>query len=241
VTAALADDPGLSLPGWLDKEMPCLAAPLLDARGDRIGLVALISRRRAAYTVEDRVFLRTVLGHAALAINNATMYESIEALSRIDALTGLHNRREFDRLLALEISRARESGERLSLIVADIDHFKQINDQFGHQQGDLTLQQVARVIQLVPKRVTDGAFRIGGEEFAILMVSTDKPRAIELSESLRRVTGRGKFLDGGRPVTLSLGVATFPDDALDASSLISAADKALYRAKSTGRNRVQAA
>ena len=242
VATVMAGDAGLLLPpSWLDREMPCMAAPLLDARGERIGIVALTSRRRAAYTVEDGAFLRTVIGHAALAIQNATMYQFIDTLSRVDALTGLNNRREFDRMLALEVMRATQAGQRLSLILVDIDHFKQINDRHGHQEGDRTLQQVARLIQLAPKRSTDAAFRTGGEEFAVLMGDTDKAGALAMSESIRTITERAQFLGANETVTISLGVATFPEDAHDTTSLVAAADRALYQAKSRGRNRVEAA
>ncbi|HEX3630433.1 MAG TPA: sensor domain-containing diguanylate cyclase [Candidatus Dormibacteraeota bacterium] len=242
VATVMAGDAGLLLPPtWLEREMPCMAAPLLDAHGQRIGIVALTSRLRPAYTVEDGAFLRTVIGHAAMAIQNATMYQFIDTLSRIDALTGLNNRREFDRILAQEITRGQQSGQPFSLIVIDIDHFKQINDKYGHQEGDRTLQQVARLIQVVPKRATDAAFRTGGEEFAILMGDTDKAGAVSLSETLRGVAERAEFLGPGQPVTLSLGVATFPEDAGESVGLMAAADRALYQAKRGGRNRVQAA
>lgn len=242
VATVMAGDAGLLLPpSWLDQDMPCMAAPLLDAQGQRIGIVALTSLRRAAYTVEDGAFLRTVIGHAALAIQNATMYQFIDTLSRIDALTGLNNRREFDRILSLEVVRAQQAAQRLSLILIDIDHFKQINDRHGHQEGDRTLQQVARLIQLAPKRVTDAAFRTGGEEFAVLMGDSDKAGAVAMSESIRTITERAQFLGASEPVTISLGVATFPDDAHDPTTLVAAADRALYQAKSRGRNRVEAA
>jgi diguanylate cyclase (GGDEF)-like protein len=242
VTTVMAGEAGLLLPpAWLPREMPCMAAPLLDARSQRIGIVALTSRLRAAYTLEDSAFLRTVIGHAAMAIQNATMYQFIDTLSRIDALTSLNNRREFDRVFALEVSRAQQSGQPLSLIVLDIDHFKQINDKHGHQEGDRTLQQVARLIQLVPKRATDAAFRTGGEEFAILMCDTDKAGAVALAESLRSITERAQFLGPNQPVTISLGIASLPGDGHDPASLMAAADRALYHAKRTGRNRVEAA
>ena len=242
VATVLAGDAGLLLPpAWLPREMPCMAAPLLDAHAQRIGVVALTSRLRNAYTVEDSAFLRTVIGHAAMAIQNATMYQFIDTLSRIDALTSLNNRREFDRVLPLELARAQQSGQPLSLILIDIDHFKLINDRHGHQEGDRTLQQVARLIQVVPKRSTDAAFRTGGEEFAIVMSDTDKTGALTLSESLRAVAEKAEFLGPDQPVTLSLGVATFPQDGHDPVSLVAAADRALYQAKRGGRNRVEAA
>jgi diguanylate cyclase (GGDEF)-like protein len=241
VATVMAGDAGLVLPFWLDREMPCLAAPLLDAQGRRIGIVALVSRRRTAYSLEDGAFLRTVIGHAALAIQNATMYQFIDTLSRIDPLTGLHNRREFDRILQQQLSEALQAGKRVSLIMADIDHFKQINDRFGHQEGDRALQQIGHLIRSVPRRQTDAAFRIGGEEFAVLMGETDKSGAVALSESLRSVTEGARFLPSGEAVTLSLGVATFPDDGRYPTTLVAAADKALYQAKTRGRNRVAAA
>jgi diguanylate cyclase (GGDEF)-like protein len=241
VATVMAGDAGLILPFWLDQEMPCMAVPLLDAHGERIGIVALTSRRRPAYTAEDGAFLRTVIGHAALAIQNATMYEFIDTLSRIDPLTGLANRREFDRLLLQEVTRSRQSGQSFSLIMADLDHFKQVNDRFGHQEGDRALQQIGRLIQLVPKRAADAAFRIGGEEFAVLMGNTDKTGAVGLCETLRGVTEGARFLPTGEAVTISLGVATFPGDGQDAATLIAAADRALYQAKAGGRNRVAAA
>jgi diguanylate cyclase (GGDEF)-like protein len=241
VATVMAGDAGLVLPFWLDREMPCMASPLLDAQGQRIGIVAVTSRRRPAYTVEDGAFLRTVIGHAAMAIQNATMYEFIDTLSRIDPLTGLHNRREFDRLLQQELLSAAHSGQRLSLIMADIDHFKQVNDRFGHQEGDRALQQMARLIQQVPRRATDASFRIGGEEFAVLMGDTDKAGAVGVSETLRGVTEGAKFLPSEQVMTVSLGIATFPEDGRDPATLIAAADRALYQAKAAGRNRVAAA
>jgi len=241
VATVMSGDAGVILPFWLDTEMPCTAAPLLDAQGERIGIVALTSRRRPAYTAEDGAFLRTVIGHASLAIQNATMYEFIDTLSRIDPLTGLANRREFDRLLLQELARSRQSGQSFSLIMADLDHFKLVNDRFGHQEGDRALQHVSRLIQLVPQRAADAAFRIGGEEFAVLMENTDKTGAVALSETLRGVSERARFLPTGEAVTISLGVATFPDDGQDAATLVAAADRALYQAKAAGRNRVAAA
>src|SRR5260370_9778827 len=169
VAPVMAGDAGLALPFWLDREMPCMAAPLLDAQGQRIGIVALTSRRRPAYTVEDGAFLRTVIGHASMAIQNATMYEFIDTLSRIDPLTSLHNRREFDRLLQRELASASQSGQRLSLIMADIDHFKLVNARFGHQDGDRALHQMARLIHQLPPRPTAPTSRTYAQDVSSLL------------------------------------------------------------------------
>jgi diguanylate cyclase (GGDEF)-like protein len=241
VEHVLGDHPGPMPPPWVGEEQPSMAAPLFDAQGQKIGIVALTSRLRTAYTVEDVAFLRTVIGHAAMAIQNATMYELVDALSRIDALTGLHNRREFDRLLAQEVSRAQNWRLPVSLLLVDIDHFKQINDDRGHQEGDRALREFARLIQLVPKTARDAAFRTGGEEFAVLLGEVDKAGALAAAESLRAVTERFKFLDEGTQLTVSVGVATFPEDGQDPVTLVRAADRALYQAKAAGRNRSQAA
>jgi diguanylate cyclase (GGDEF)-like protein len=241
VEHVLTDRPGPMAPSWLGEDQPWMAAPLFDAQGQKIGIVALISRLRTAYTVEDVAFLRTVIGHAAMAIQNATMYELVDALSRIDALTGLHNRREFDRLLAQEVARAQSRRQPVSLVLVDIDHFKQINDDRGHQEGDRALRELARLVQLLPKTPRDGAFRTGGEEFAVLLAEVDKAGALAAAESLRSVTEKFKFLDEGTQLTISLGVATFPEDGQDPVSLVRSADRALYQAKALGRNRSQAA
>jgi len=226
---------------WIQEAFPSMAAPLLDAQGRTIGLVMLTSSRRTEYSLEERAFLRTVIAHAAMAIQNAAVYEHTDALSRTDALTGLHNRREFDRVLGQELARARQTAQPLALLMVDIDNFKRINDERGHQAGDVALQQLARLIQQVPARANDAAFRFGGEEFAIVLTQTDKASALAKAETLRRVTEESAFLDTGSQLTVSVGVANFPDDGMELAQLVTCADRALYQAKNAGRNRVQAA
>ncbi len=226
---------------WIQEAFPWMAAPLLDAQGRTIGLVMLTSSRRTEYSSEEHAFLRTVIAHAAMAIQNAAAYEQTDALSRTDALTGLHNRREFDRVLGQELGRARQTAQPLALLMVDIDYFKRINDERGHQAGDVALQQLARLIQQVPARANDAAFRFGGEEFAIVLTQTDKASALTKAETLRRVTEESAFLDTGSQLTVSVGVANFPDDGMELAQLVTCADRALYQAKNAGRNRVQAA
>ncbi len=225
---------------WLQDGLPSMVTPLLDARGLAIGIVGLVSTRRSHYIAEEQQFLQTVIGHAALAIQNATVYEYTDALSRIDGLTGLQNRRQFDFLLSKELERARRAQQPLSLLMVDIDHFKQVNDERGHQAGDRALQQLGELIHLTRIRTSDAGFRFGGEEFAILLTEADKTTGLAMAERLRQATEATKFSDDMR-MTISVGVASYPMDASDLADLVASADRALYEAKNGGRNQVRAA
>lgn len=217
-----------------------LAAPLLDPRGV-VGVVAMTSVKRPGYTPEEASFLRTVLSHAAVGIQNGIAYDHQDALARLDGLTGLQNRREFDRVFALESERAQRYHVPLSLLLIDIDHFKQVNDRRGHPAGDWALRQVARLVQNVRLRANDMSFRLGGEEFAILLVQTESAGAVAVAERLRQtLAGQALFADGAG-LTVSVGVATFPSDVAEPAALLVRADQALYEAKNGGRNRVVAA
>ncbi|MBI2510936.1 MAG: diguanylate cyclase [Opitutae bacterium] len=165
----------------------------------------------------------------------------LKLLATRDALTGLHNRREFDRMVADECQRAARFGHPFALVMADIDFFKKINDTHGHQVGDEVLKHVASLLagQL---RVVDRIARYGGEEFAILMVETDRKSAVEgmhrLFALLAETPCQPEGTDLTLNVTLSAGLAVMPDDAAACSELIALSDKALYAAKHAGRNRV---
>jgi len=240
VQSALAGATG-PIRGDTLERLPSMASALLDARGLAIGIVALTSTKRSHYTAEEQTFLRTVIGHAALAIQNATVYEYTEALSRIDPLTGLQNRREFDRLLVQELERANGDHLPLSLLMVDIDHFKRINDEHGHQAGDAALRQVGQLVQLALAGRWGGAFRFGGEEFTILLNQTDKLGALAVAEKLRTMAESTDFSPEGTRLTISVGVAAFPEDAREPAQLLAGADRALYQAKNGGRNLVRAA
>lgn len=165
----------------------------------------------------------------------------LKLLATRDSLTGLHNRREFDRMVAEECQRATRFGHPFALVMADIDFFKKINDTHGHQVGDEVLKHVASLLagQL---RVVDRIARYGGEEFAILMVETDRKPAVEGIQRLFALLAETPCQPAGTDltlnVTLSAGLAIMPDDAASCDQLIAAADKALYAAKHAGRNRV---
>jgi diguanylate cyclase (GGDEF)-like protein len=158
-----------------------------------------------------------------------------------DGLTGLHNRRWFQEALDLEVIRCGRYERKFSLILIDIDHFKNYNDLNGHLAGDEILREVGRIFRDTIRRSTRAA-RFGGEEFVLLAPETDKKGAVQLAERLRKKVEEYPFPGQERQpsgrVTISLGVATFPEDGTTSTALLTHADKALYRAKSQGRNAV---
>jgi diguanylate cyclase (GGDEF)-like protein len=174
----------------------------------------------------------------ALLDKNRELHE----LSITDGLTGLHNRKHMNETVAAEIARAQRHGHPISILMMDIDRFKEFNDARGHQAGDEVLRGVARVLK-ESVRATDYAARYGGEEFLVLLMYTGPEAAAGMAERIRariEEAGLGRE-EGGRAITVSVGVAAFPENGSDAESVIREADVALYRAKEGGRNRVVAA
>jgi diguanylate cyclase (GGDEF)-like protein len=169
----------------------------------------------------------------------------LERLSHCDGLTGLANRRRFDAVLETEWRRALRSSKPLGLIMADVDHFKEFNDHYGHQCGDNCLQTIAAILEDQAKRVGDVVARYGGEEFALILPMTSQAEAVTLAERIRAAVTAAAIPHAGHAtghVTLSLGVASkIPERPLNGDSLIGAADRALYRAKANGRDRTIAA
>jgi diguanylate cyclase (GGDEF)-like protein/PAS domain S-box-containing protein len=171
---------------------------------------------------------------------------ALQTLAAKDGLTGLANRRAFDQALQSEWLRAQRSGKPLSLLFADVDHFKLYNDKYGHQSGDECLRAVATIVGAQALRPVDLAARYGGEEFAIILPETDRDDACEVAERIRKAVKALKIAHGapraGHHVTLSVGVATqVPALDLAADGLLGQADQALYAAKRLGRNRVTSA
>jgi diguanylate cyclase (GGDEF)-like protein len=156
-----------------------------------------------------------------------------------DPLTGLYNRRYLDTTLERELVRCRREGQPLSLMLIDIDHFKQTNDTYGHQAGDEVLKQLAALLT-EQARAADVPCRFGGEEFLLLLPGMPQDVALERAEQWRRTFEATTFVFGEFRihVTLSFGIATYPGHGTSAAALIRCADRALYRAKKEGRNRV---
>ncbi|WP_141013559.1 sensor domain-containing diguanylate cyclase [Nocardioides sambongensis] len=187
----------------------------------------------------DLDLLDALILQGSSALQSARLHGEVEERSRRDALTGLANRRQFDEDLADNVARAVRYHRPLSMVMIDLDHFKRINDTYGHSRGDEVLQDVA-ALMAAELRDTDTAYRYGGEELCVLMPETDATAARTLAERLRaRVAGSFPWASES-PVSLSAGVAAL-DDARDPASLVGAADRALYAAKRGGRNRVELA
>ena len=176
-------------------------------------------------------------GRAELDRINETLRkknEELELLSTTDSLTGLSNHRSLMKRLDDEVARFRKDKRGFSVLVGDVDHFKQYNDAFGHPAGDEVLQTIAEIMR-DSTRKNDCCARYGGEEFVIVLPDTSAADALDTAEHIRARVAAKKF--SGRKMTLSIGVATFPEDADDAEAIIAIADEALYQAKREGRDR----
>jgi len=225
---------------------PAPAAPgkalLIDfeADGRVFGCLAVVTH--ADMSNENRGFLRAAIRQLGPAFRNALAYRGLKYRADRDGLTRLPNRQAFDERLAEEVARQGRYGGQLSFLLLDIDHFKQINDTYGHQAGDETLRELGAII-LKTVRGSDFAARYGGEEFAVILPGTDAAQAWLLAERLRSRTARHHFEHEHRAikVTLSVGAASSdPQDPLGAMELVRQADTAMYAAKSGGRNAVVA-
>ena len=183
--------------------------------------------------------LQTVCSHAAITLAHARMYQRLEMIASTDGLTGLTNRRRFVELLHEVYLRAERFKRKMTLLMIDADHFKIINDTYGHPVGDLVLKRLAGLLQEEARR-TDVVARYGGEEFVLLLEETDAEGALLVAERIRdRVSHQvvqGDF--GSVKITVSLGIATWPDNGRTAEEVLKNADQALYQAKRQGRNRV---
>lgn len=178
----------------------------------------------------------TDIAVSKLQLNSAN--QILEHLSRTDELTQLHNRRYWQQCMEREFERFNRYDTYASLVMLDIDHFKKINDQYGHQTGDIVIQRVAHILSQ-SLRETDYAGRYGGEEFAVVLANTDGNDAIGFTERLRKKIAAQEFsIEGGSfSVTISLGICNLTDSIKNSVTWILYADKALYRAKLNGRNR----
>lgn len=205
--------------------------------GQVLGMLVLDSNKLRSFSDDEVHPLESVAGICATAIQNAHYVERVKQLAYLDGLTGIFNRRYFELRIVEEIERARRFNGSMSVIMIDIDHFKKLNDEFGHLLGDEVLRQVSSVFNQ-HLRKTDVVCRYGGEEFAIVLSQTDPNYSLSIAEKLRKSVEEWSFPGVPRAVTISAGAATYPAHGTTRDELVKAADAALYVAKQAGRNYV---
>jgi diguanylate cyclase (GGDEF)-like protein len=205
--------------------------------GQILGALVLDHTQPGAFRTVELQPLESVADICATAIQNAHYVERVKQLAYIDGLTGIFNRRYFEMRIAEEIERSRRFDSGVAVIMVDIDHFKRLNDEYGHLLGDEVLRQVSSVFHQQLRKI-DVACRFGGEEFAIVLAQTNAEQALLVADKLRRQVETWQFPGVPRPVTISAGTACFPDHGTTRDDLVKAADAGLYFAKQAGRNRV---
>jgi diguanylate cyclase (GGDEF)-like protein len=207
--------------------------------GQRIGVLALSNSEPDSFQSADLRALESVADIAAAAIQNAHSFERAKQMADVDGLTGVFNRRHLEKRIVGEIERLARYGHGMAILMVDIDHFKRINDEFGHMLGDEVLRQISQLMTQ-HLRKADIICRYGGEEFAILLPETVGESAVGVADKLRKKIEQFSFPGVARPVTISVGVADYPAHGQNRDELVRAADEALYSAKQAGRNRVMA-
>jgi diguanylate cyclase (GGDEF)-like protein len=213
----------------------------LGPRARTLGALVLSGRHGAFSAAHQRV-LGILANQAASALATSQYVEEKEQQAVRDRLTDLYNRRAFDELLAGAIARADRRGSTVALLMLDLDHFKKLNDTYGHPAGDAVLRHAAGVLRK-QLRQGDVAARFGGEEFAVILPDTDEPGALHLADRVREAVQQARLVHSGArlAVTVSVGAAVWPHHAQEPDTLLDAADRALYAAKEAGRNRVRSA
>lgn len=219
--------------------MPSLLVLPLLVHDRALGTLVLGSQRKGAFGESVRPTLEVLASHVAVSLANARMFKRLEELATTDGLTGLFNKRALMEVAAQKLKSSTRFRKPLSVLVCDIDHFKKVNDTYGHDVGDIVIRGFGEVLKRT-KRDTDVVARFGGEEFVIVCEETDGEGAALLAERIRAELEATKFhsSEGSLSVTCSVGVATFPAAGQDWDSLFKATDEALYASKRGGRNRV---
>jgi diguanylate cyclase (GGDEF)-like protein len=215
-----------------------LVLPLLSA-DEAIGTFTLAAKRKGQFRKDTREMLGVISNQVAVSLQNALMYKKMETMATTDGLTGLTNHRTFQERFRNLVERSERHGHKAAMLLCDVDHFKSVNDTYGHPIGDEVLRRVARVLQEAVRKI-DIPARYGGEEFAVVLEATDLDGALGLAERIRLDVSKLVIESDKGPfqVTMSIGVAAYPADGTDPPTLIEHADMALYHAKQTGRNRV---
>ncbi len=241
----LGDKTGLDLLAEI-KENGCdIPVILLTGMSDRQVDLAAMQAGAADFLVKGKIDAQVIERAIRYAIERTRLIKALNDLAIRDDLTGLYNRREMKRLMDEEIERYQRYGHPLSLTLLDIDHFKRVNDTYGHPVGDQVLNKLAQIIRESIRSV-DRPIRYGGEEFAIILPETPEHEAYKVAERLRENVATGEFVCELKDetlesilITISLGIAELPGDAAHPKALVNAADQALYSAKNNGRNQTK--
>lgn len=226
--------------------MPSMVVLPLVVHDRPLGTLVLGSKKRGAFHDGVRSTLEVLASHMAVSLSNARMLRRLEELATMDGLTGLLNKRAMLEVAEQKLTAAKRFRRKVSVLVTDIDHFKKVNDTYGHDVGDIIIKGLGDILRRM-KRTTDAVARFGGEEFVVICEETDARGAMLLAERVREELSKttfhipGKLSEHGTPlgvnVTCSVGVATFPETGAGWDELFKAADEALYVSKRSGRNR----
>ena len=221
----------------LRKYESLLVLPLV-SQDEVVGTLVMASRRPNFFSREKREMLTVIASQAAVSMENALAYEKMAEMATTDGLTKLRNHRNFQDKLDEMLARADRLSKPLTLIMTDIDHFKSVNDNYGHPVGDKVLKEVAGVLTASVRQI-DMVARYGGEEFAIVLEETERKGAYKLAERIRQdIADRRIYSEKGEiNITISMGIACYPEDTRDKLTFVRYADQALYKAKNSGRNR----
>jgi diguanylate cyclase (GGDEF)-like protein len=215
-----------------------LAFPLKRQDGKVFGMLSAQSYQPSVYSADDQTMLELLAAHAATALDNARLFGEVQRLAITDPLTGLYNRRHFLEAAQIEFERALRYDRSLSLMMLDLDQFKEVNDTFGHLTGDQVLIQVATRGRDTLRNI-DILGRFGGDEMVVLMPETELRTAYQVAERLRRniCDPPIRVADLSLNVSASIGIVAVDSDCPDLKALLARADQALYTAKNSGRNR----
>ena len=218
----------------------CWSDPIMSSQGQVLGTFAIYHNQICSPQKKDMDRINFATNLAAIAIENSYVQKELERRAYSDYLTGLANRRYFLERAEVELNRTLRYGGDLSILMFDIDHFKRVNDTYGHKIGDLVLEKIAKTASHIIRNI-DIIGRIGGEEFAILLPETEEKQAFDTAERLRTaIEAKAISLEGGLPLhfTASFGVTTLKDKNTNIDMLLNQADQALYQSKNAGRNKV---
>jgi len=224
----------------IDQDTGSLISAPLTTEHKILGILRIDSTFTHKFNQSDIRFLDIIGDLSAVCLQNAFLYKKVQDLAIHDSLTTLHVHKYFKERLTDEVKRSLRSDSDLSLLMLDLDKFKDYNDKYGHSAGDLVLKHVASIVTSFLGSGGDIAARYGGEEFSVLLTNTDKTSAGKIAENIRRKISQAPLVlrREKTKITVSIGVATLPTEAKTPEDLISRADARLYKAKENGRNRV---